>query len=1257
MDRLRSTFKRSRTPTGAEMKTQNSLEVPKQVRSVSFDEIKLGCAKRDDDVRRERSAATDGGRSSGASSLRVPAGGGTGTGQRSRSFDSSAAVTATAAAVSPSPSGDRDRDDPGVYLEVPSSKHQLFHRRRSSGEKVPAAAACVHCAYLEELSKMNRSSSGDENQSQRSFTSTSASEDMEDEDDRACQITVTVEPDVLHHAPVVATLNGLMIATPSLSSTSSVESDEAAVKSPLTLELTPPDEYLQGNRRRSITSPKLERQEAFAVNDIMDPAVVRDLFLTVPDLKRDRAASMDSCFINKPTPAGKPEEVMPVSPTQLLDPNSGQPANNLRSRSVDIVLPTDQQARYKALSTNNQTSPPSAMPAHKVPPDKGATGADGNEKLLKIVPDWTEEAANDDHLWSVTSHNVDFCYIGESECTKHGVRLKCSACRIIVHSECLSNLPEAAKCKSSFKDDGVRQYREHKTVKHHWMHRRTQKDKCSQCGKAFQSVLSFSSKEIIALTCSWCKLSVHNKTACFNDTKMNEPCTLGKHSNIIVPPSWIVKLPRKGNFKSSIRSPKKRSSKKKTKDKPDKEDKLFVIKPIPTLNVKPVIIFINPKSGGNQGVKLLQKFQWHLNPRQVFDLSRGGPRMGLELYKKVPNLRVLACGGDGTVGWVLSILDQISNAVSFPVGVLPLGTGNDLARALGWGGGYMDEPVSKILTNLEESETVRLDRWNLDVVPNENVKGTDYAGNENLPLNVINNYYSLGVDAQIALEFHEAREANPEKFSSRMYNKLFYGVRGGIELLDRKWKGLSEMVLLECDGKDMTQRIKDLKVHAILFLNIPSYGGGTRPWNKSAGNNATDDGLIEVIGLTIMQITRLQTGGTGTPLCQCKTARIITNKSVPMQVDGEACRLKPSVITLGFFNQASMMAKRRKGRQTPTRETTIDKRKVSVQRLRLQDYEQHHCDKELLVQSSINMGEIEVEPIADLETVRNLVEKLELNSGLSKDHVGNVMPKLSPDWCFVDCCTAERFFRIDRAQESLHYLIDITHDQLFILDDPQGPPSTEEDLTVVLKAKESSEDLGAQDMTSMLVKSEVNRLENITRQSTVAFQQNEATTNECNHSMRASDVYSRLFNLQSNEDNHYSQVRTSDKIIEAAKTGNLNMLRNLFEMGYSLMSINKDGQTALHVASQRGDSNLVRYILANAPSNIVSIKDNQEGQTALHVAVKNGERKICYLLVSAGAPLLAVDKHDRTAQQIAEQTRDYDLAKYLEYRRQDVDFT
>lgn len=61
----------------------------------------------------------------------------------------------------------------------------------------------------------------------------------------------------------------------------------------------------------------------------------------------------------------------------------------------------------------------------------------------------------------------------------------------------------------------------------------------------------------------------------------------------------------------------------------EKETRTFAIKPIPNANVKPVIVFINPKSGGNQGAKLMQKFQWLLNPRQVFDLTQGGPKAGL----------------------------------------------------------------------------------------------------------------------------------------------------------------------------------------------------------------------------------------------------------------------------------------------------------------------------------------------------------------------------------------------------------------------------------------------------------------------------------------------------------------------------------------------------------------------------------------------------------------------------------------------------
>jgi diacylglycerol kinase (ATP) len=56
---------------------------------------------------------------------------------------------------------------------------------------------------------------------------------------------------------------------------------------------------------------------------------------------------------------------------------------------------------------------------------------------------------------------------------------------------------------------------------------------------------------------------------------------------------------------------------------------------LPTVNpsmvapgIIPLLVFVNVRAGGGQGMQLKQGFRKLLNPHQVFDLNNGGPLCG-----------------------------------------------------------------------------------------------------------------------------------------------------------------------------------------------------------------------------------------------------------------------------------------------------------------------------------------------------------------------------------------------------------------------------------------------------------------------------------------------------------------------------------------------------------------------------------------------------------------------------------------------------
>uniref|UniRef100_A0ACD5XP68 Uncharacterized protein n=1 Tax=Avena sativa TaxID=4498 RepID=A0ACD5XP68_AVESA len=61
---------------------------------------------------------------------------------------------------------------------------------------------------------------------------------------------------------------------------------------------------------------------------------------------------------------------------------------------------------------------------------------------------------------------------------------------------------------------------------------------------------------------------------------------------------------------------------------------------------RPLLVFINSRSGGQNGPSLRRRLNMLLNPIQIFELSASqGPEVGLQMFHSVKHFRILVCAG------------------------------------------------------------------------------------------------------------------------------------------------------------------------------------------------------------------------------------------------------------------------------------------------------------------------------------------------------------------------------------------------------------------------------------------------------------------------------------------------------------------------------------------------------------------------------------------------------------------------------------
>lgn len=241
--------------------------------------------------------------------------------------------------------------------------------------------------------------------------------------------------------------------------------------------------------------------------------------------------------------------------------------------------------------------------------------------------------------------------------------------------------------------------------------------------------------------------------------------------------------------------------------------------------MKKLLFLINPLSGKTEGQKIEGKLipilKNHL-PSKEYDIVATEPDMLNQLsHIRTDYEKVVAAGGDGTIANIIQVM--VSLGWKQKIGIIPLGTGNDLARSLGLLKTSYSDGLESLIKIILKGKTKQLDilevnNWYTCI-----------------------NYFGVGSDAGILRDFEGIRKDVSNQYLFRWgMGKLVYAFLGLRHLNDKISPGTE--FLFRSENNKEVYKCFDSGICAILISNISSYGGGTCPSSKAQ----IDDGLFEV---------------------------------------------------------------------------------------------------------------------------------------------------------------------------------------------------------------------------------------------------------------------------------------------------------------------------------------------------------------------------------------------------------------------------